>query len=414
MVSAAKKRSLMSSGLVKNFSQVMSIRRAAFLLAISALIILLMVFLSGLPIHKTLFAVDYSEYWVAAKLVLRGENPYQSQSVMEVLNTVDWPYDDPIMMYNPPWTLGLVLPLGMAQYFTGRLLWFLLFFMAVILSMNALWAVYGLPPSKMWLAWVLGLCFIPTLQALDVGQISPLILLGIAGFLHFVDSRKWVLAGGSAFLISIKPQLLYLFWPILILWVLREKRWVVLVGCLGTGIAFLLLPMVFNLQILTQYISEYLGRPPFYFETPLISYSLRVLIGQDKYWVQFVPSVIGLVWGIYYWYRNRSSWNWREQMPLIILVSFLTSSYAWNHDQVVFLPMIVQALSWFSSQQLKTMVILVTYFVIDLAMLVSIWIGQTQSETIWQPFVWAGFYLLARGMKVSERLSTQLSGPIDG
>jgi hypothetical protein len=42
-------------------------------------------------------------------------------------------------------------------------------------------------------------------------------------------------------------------------------------------------------------------------------------------------------------------------MPLIILVSFLTSSYAWIHDQIEFLPMIVQVFSWFKSHQINTL-----------------------------------------------------------
>jgi hypothetical protein len=94
-------------------------------------------------------------------------------------------------------------------------------------------------------------------------------------------------------------------------------------------------------------------------------------------------------------------------MPLIILVSFLTSSYAWNHDQIVFLPMTVQAFSWFKSHLIKTLIILITVFIIELSMMVSIWVRQTQADTIWQPFAWGGFYILASSMKASDWKSTQ-------
>jgi hypothetical protein len=86
-----------------------------------------------------------------------------------------------------------------------------------------------MPSSKRWVAWLLGFSFIPVLQALDVGQISPLILLGVTGFLYFTHSCRWTLAGCCTVLISIKPQLLYLFWPILILWDFRGKHSKVLI-----------------------------------------------------------------------------------------------------------------------------------------------------------------------------------------
>ena len=58
---------------------------------------------------------DYVEYWAAGRLNLEGANPYSKatllplqQSAGRELATVD----DAVMMWNPPWTLSFVMPLG--------------------------------------------------------------------------------------------------------------------------------------------------------------------------------------------------------------------------------------------------------------------------------------------------------------
>ena len=54
--------------------------------------------------------------------------------------------------------------------------------------------------------------FLPTLFALQSGQIGPLLLLGAVLFLE-CERRGWpVLAGAATVLLAIKPHLAYLLW----------------------------------------------------------------------------------------------------------------------------------------------------------------------------------------------------------
>jgi hypothetical protein len=40
----------------------------------------------------------------------------------------------------------------------------------------------------------------------------------------------------------------------------------------------------------------------------------------------------GVGWFLLYWRRYQSNWVWAEQLPLIILVSVTTGSFAWSFD----------------------------------------------------------------------------------
>ena len=69
----------------------------------------------------------------------------------------------------------------------------------------------------------------------------------------------------------------------------------------------------------------------------------RLLFGIDKVWLQFVPILIGSIWFFFYYLRHKTSWIWSEQVPLLILISFVFGGYAWTYDQVLSLVSIIPA-----------------------------------------------------------------------
>src|SRR5262249_61193621 len=61
----------------------------------------------------------------------------------------------------------------------------------------------------------------------------------------------------------------------------------------------------------------------------------------------FVAARAGLAWSVACWWARRRQWDWSEQMPLVVMVSFLTACYgAWPFDLVVLLLPIMQAAVW--------------------------------------------------------------------
>jgi len=255
-----------------------------------------------------------------------------------------------------------LLPFGLS-----RLLWLVVNLGVVLFCADWIWRYYGGPVQYRWLAWLLSLAFVPTIMVLKIGQIGPLILLGVAGFLNFERRGQGFLAGAMLALVALKPQLVYLLGLAVLFWAVDRHRWSVLLGgitaiAVGTAIA-----CCFNPSVLGQYLKA-AGNPPLENISPNIGALLRFAIDQKQAWLQYVPTVAGLVWFPFYWWRHRQAWTWDEQAPLILMVSFLTTAYGgWIFDVVVLLLPVLQAAVWVcQSRQPGTAVFAVaSYLAID-------------------------------------------------
>lgn len=296
---------------------------------------------------------DIVQYWAAGHLLLAGGNPYMpsSEELRSLPQASIWIRDTLVITWSLPWTLFFVIPLGFLDYVTASLLYALLTVVLVIVCAVVLWRLYGGEAKGEWLALLIAFGFFPTLGALAVGQISPLILTGLVGFLFFARREEWWRAGACTVLIAIKPHLLYLFWLALILWILRQRRWPVLGGGVIAGAIAIAIPVLINPAVPGYYLDNWAHRPPGQWATPTLGTLLRMLSHKplavnDSLWPLFVPALLGLLWFIPHWRRQREAWDWAEQMPLLLLVSFVTAPFGWVLDQVVLLPAAIQAGVW--------------------------------------------------------------------
>jgi hypothetical protein len=315
---------------------------------------------------KQLAADDFIEYWSAARLNLTGGNPYAVDQ-MAVLQTKLGKTNAPLMMWNPPWTLTMIIPFGLFSYFTARVLWFLLNICIVFASVAYTWRYYGGSPDKVWIAWLVGFVFAPTLQVIKVGQISPVFLLGLIGFLYFEKKQKWWLAGSLAALTTIKPHLLYLFLFVILLWSWRQKNWRVLGGMTLTIFLALFISWAINPNLISQYIYAIAHYPPSDYASATLGTALRVVFGENRFWLQFVPPAFGCAWLLAYWLGRRSTWNWSEQIAPVVLVSIATTAYGWTFDQVVLLiPMILVAYwCYLQGWRIKIVLLYTPYLIIN-------------------------------------------------
>jgi len=292
--------------------------------------------LTALPLY------DFVEYWAAGHLTLQGENPYDIQS-MEQVQRDQGHEGQGILMWNPPWTLPLVLPLGLVDVRTAHLIWMALHFLILGFCADRLWLLYGGSADRRWVSWVLAVTFVPSYFALTAGQISPLILLGAVLFLHFNERRSDALMGAAAVLLAIKPHLCYLFWLALLFWAIRERRWKVLLSGAALGVALSAIPLAFDHQLFQHYWYAFTHQPPSQYRSPTLAQCLRMLIDPGNFRLQFLAMLPGLAWFVPYWIIKRRSWNWKEQLPMLLLVSFLTTAYgAWPFDLVLLLVPVMQ------------------------------------------------------------------------
>lgn len=314
----------------KRFPRVLMTPKGLLLIiAITSLLALL----PGLLTRPRILADDdFVVYWASGRLNALGRNPYDPVLLLNLERTAGRPLENSLVMWNPPWTLALVMPLGLLPYSVARTLWFLLHFVALAWSFDRLGYLSPGKPSRRWIALLVGFTFEPVLLALKVGQIPPLILTGIVGVLVFFPRRPFI-AGLFAALMTVKPQLIYLFFIPLLLWVYKLRRWHFLTG-LGIVLAgAMLIVLLFNPDILSQYQSIWSREDaPIWQATPTVGGILRYFLGPDRTALQWIVPLIGLIGLLADVWRHSSRWLRRETIAFLAVISPVIAPYIWLHD----------------------------------------------------------------------------------
>jgi hypothetical protein len=336
---------------------------------------------------------DFIEYWSAGYLNRSGGNPYGLSDLYSIQSNLGWTSPKPLLAWNPPWSLGLMMSLSLLPYPYGRILWLLASILIVLFCSEKTWTIYGgKPKNRTWAPWV-GISFSPVFFNLLMGQITPLILLGVVGFLGIVkeNPKHWqdgLLAGLSISAIAIKPQLLYLVPIALFLWSIKNRSWSIFFGFAGTILISSLITIMFNSQAFDQYFHALAEYPPNYWATPTIGYYLRTWVGLKQFWLQFIPILLGLAWLGHYWMKRKDTWNWRTNLPIILVVSSLTSSYSWIHDLIVLVPIVILIFIWLQNRPWSPLSItmVLVYILANLSYLV-LHFKFDDSVFIWFTFV---------------------------
>jgi len=324
-------------------------RRYSVLVALILAIAILVWQVSGIVRQGIMRPDDFAEYWAASRLLMSGGNPYDAAQLLRLQQGIGWSEPQPVMMWNPPWTLMIVMPFGLLGYPVGRLLWLAAMGGVLTACIVWLWTFYGGSPRQRWLALLLGFTFAPVLTGLHPGQISPLVLAGVVLFLYFGVRGHWLAAGCAIGALFVKPHVLYLFWLALGLWVWRARRWSVLLGAASALGVALGVALLLNPAVITQYLQAVATGRLVAWAPHTLGGLLRLLYGEatpGPFWLQFLPVLAGLAWFASRWRRRGAQWDWGIEVPFLLLVSVATSPYAWFYDQVVVLPALLQSAIW--------------------------------------------------------------------
>lgn len=340
---------------------------------------------------------DFVAFWSAGHLTIQNENPYGVQELLRVQQSVGSLHDGVLAVWNPPWSLPLFMVFGLFNYPVARLLWLLSMGIIIFYCADWLWRYYGGTQRRRGVAWLVAILFPPSIWVLRIGNITPLVLLGIVAFLKYERRRKWWLAGASLILIAIKPHIVYLFGIALLLWMYDQRRWTVAIGSGVTALVAVAIPFATNSAVLSQYLYATANQPPFYWATPTWGAILRLIFGLELTWLQFVPSMFGIAWLLYHWRKHRHDWDWGEQTPLLLLVSLVTSTYGWAFDQVILVPMVVQlTVDIVEHRSLRRSVTVVYLIICGLAVALHDILRLTEFWLLWLAPVFLIGYLIAR------------------
>ena len=383
-----------------------------------ALVALLIWFLASHEdkIRASVAVRDSIQYWATGKLLLHRQNPYSVSSVQALESSQGYPANRPLMLRTPPWSVWMVLPVGLLSSFWAWVVWLAILLASLVISIRISWRIYGDGPSPPAAFLLTGYLFAPVAACLVAGQMGMVLLLGIALFLLLEQDRPF-LAGAALLIPMAKPHIFALLWLVLAVWVIARKRWSLLGGVtaaflLANGIALVFDPAIF------RHYREMLQQQAIQHEfIPALSGMIRGIFFRRYFWVQFVPTVLGLLWSTWFYWKNRQVWNWRQHGPAVLIVSLLTTPYSWMTDEVVLLPAILQGVMWLNRTKLRvrSQLVILLFVCLDLLLLliVNAQVPPATGIYFWSSLVWFSWYWFAKSREVlhpSGRYRGQESG----
>jgi len=312
--------------------------------------------LTPLPLH------DFVTYWAAGRLFLSGGDPYSISATFAIERSLGWIYAQPLMMVNPPYALLLVTPLAMVPFQVAHYGCFAVSLVIEVVCSLALWRYFGGERRLQWIALGVLVTFLPAASSEHYGQVTPLMLGGMTGFLWALRKKKDVLAGACLVLLGLKPHLLYLVLLAILLWSIQSKKWQIPTVALLCSAGASLGAIVYNRNVA----GYFRGALPAALEMHCgLGGGLRLIFGLQHEWLQFVPCVFGGAWFPYYWMRHRRTWTWEDQLPLLLLVSIESAAYFWMEDYILALPAVI-ALAIYAERARALPVVATLYVVIQM------------------------------------------------
>jgi hypothetical protein len=300
----------------------------------------------------------------------------------------------------------MVLPLGLMGPFPAWVAWITVSMTSLMLSVRFCWKMYGHNGRPPTIYVVVAYTFAPVPACLVAGQMGLVLLLGLAFFLWLEPDHPF-LAGAALVIPFAKPHLLALFWAVLFLWALIACRRAIVAGFLSTLAATTVTALAFDPTIFQHY-QEMIHEASIGNEfIPALSGVVRLLFFHRQFWVQFIPMAIGFVWSLWFYFQNRLRWAWRDHGLALLVVSVLTTPYAWLTDEVMLLPAVLQATLWVTYSKdclTATARVLITLFACLNLLLLLVLKAKVPFATgiyFWSSLVWFGLYLFGRRFRHS-------------
>jgi hypothetical protein len=266
------------------------------------------------------------------------------------------------------------------------------------------WTMQGRPEDR--LHW-LGYSFAPAMICLFAGQTSLFALLGLVLFLRFHKTRPFI-GGLSLWLCALKPHLFLPFGVVLLAWIVASKSYKLLAGATAAMAASCALVYLIDPMAWTQYFQMIRASGIQKEYIPCLSVALRIWLNPNAMWIPYVPSALGCIWALGYFWVRRRVWDWRKHGSLVMLASILVAPYCWMFDQSLAVPALLQGAYVTRSRMLLT-VLAFASVLIDAEV-----VGGVKMASIfflWTAPAWLLWYLLAgftaRGSQASQSSSAQ-------
>jgi hypothetical protein len=284
---------------------------------------------------------DFFTFWLAGHLVSQGGSPYDTAQWLNGYHLFDIGFiPNPAFLYPYPLAL-LLVPLGLLPFHSAYILWVTLIQLMILFSLAILLLLEENSRAKLFFIPLLAgtALFRPTILTLTQGQVSGLFLFGLAWIAFFWQKGKWFWGGLLLGLLALKPNLGVLVIGLLLIWLLRQKRWTAFLGMLVSGIFILIAGLVANPEWISQYwhigstklSNTFGGSPTVWGLGALISHyqpTGTLLIGG----LAALFILAGFLWMIF---LSRTVLRPVRVLALAVTITLLIAPYTWTYDQLL-------------------------------------------------------------------------------
>ena len=348
-------------------------------------------------IRANVTARDSIAYWAAARLLLHRQDPYSAPTVLALERSEGYQADKPLVLRTPPWSLWMILPLGVLNPYWAWAVWLAVLLASLVLSMRISWRMYGdgiRPPTVFLLA---GYLFAPVPGLSGRGSIGD----GAAA------GRSSLFLPGGAPSMACRSSPADPF---------RETSFVRIAvadfGDMDCNPEEMVAGRRFRSRILVGgrhrlgvrpgcFLALSRDAPPRFIQhefIPAFSGVLRLIFFRRFFWAQFLPMAAGFVWSGWYYRKNRRAWSWKEHGAALLVVSVLTTPYAWITDEAILLPAILQGVLWVywakANLTLRSQLAIFVFACLDglLLLILKAKIPFATGIYFWSSLVWVSWY----------------------
>lgn len=370
--------------------------RPAVILA--GLVILLLFVLDSWATHELVMAheagaLDFYARWAGARgFFLQGISPYSQEVSLQIQEAFHGrparPDEDQVLFAYPFYTVFVIAPLTLLPYGWAAAVWLALLEFGLLAALLLLLDVYRWQPSPGLLIPIVGwtLLFYPHLRGILLGQFVVLIGVLLALVVWALTHRRDGLAGVALALTTIKPQVVLLVIPLLLLWAIGQRRWrfagtfALTLGGLFAA-SFLAMPDWLGdfIYQVTAY-PTYTAYPP-YILMPvpwILTHLTFPALGTPVEMALRLALLAGLAWA--WWREARSGWaSFHWTLGLTLVVNSLTAVRTGTTNYVLFLLPLIP-LFHHLHQRAGTLVLVAIHLTLSLGLWVFFLIYQQQAD----------------------------------
>ncbi len=322
---------------------------------IASLAVFTVLLLSALFVQRAFYNLTHEDFrntnflffWLAGRMVLVGQNPYDSAQWLAGHDAVGNTWR-PNRIFPYPLPLAyLMAPLGLLSLPTAYFYWQVTSEILIALSVWFLlrrW--FGGRQALLFLPLMIFLMYFgPVYLSLQIGSMAPLTLIILVAAVALLDQQLSLPAGALLALTILKPPQGLSLLALATVWFLARRDWRAIAGIAIGGAGIAIVGLLRDPQWIGKFaaagqivLDRTLG-----FQSNVFSFAY-LACGRDVgcMWVlgPLAMVVILGVAGLHLW-RHRLDMSPSDAFNLIIPVSFLATIYLWSYDQLPYIIPIV-------------------------------------------------------------------------